>query len=115
MLYNRHSFRQFVEIPVARMVRLLGFNPLSRRDPGLGELIRAFYDTKLDGQAAPHTDFVSRKEVRCLFKDFTSLRIDVRNLDNLILWKGKISLPHERLLKNVGRVLGLDFHIVATK
>lgn len=84
MLYHRHSLRQL----------------LGRRTAG-------HYDRNLAGEAAPHTDFVSRAQVRALFSDFRQLRIDTRNMDSL----GPI--PRRWLLGSVDRLLGLDLYIVA--
>ena len=90
MLYNRHSFRL-----------------LSRRLRG--EARRAAYDTNAAGDAAPHTEYVARKEARALFAAFSAVRIDARNFDGLPY------IPRRRLLGNVDRLLGLDLYIVADR
>ena len=110
MLYNRHSFRQIVMVPLIRMISILS-------DKARGQTarrVRALYDINERGEAAPHTDYVSRAEVRRLFKSFKQIRIDVQNFDAFVL-KEKTVVPREKLLNNVGHVLGLDLYITATK
>jgi SAM-dependent methyltransferase len=93
MLYNRDSFRLLMQ-------RIRGRTP---------EQLRGAYDSNAAGEAAPHTDYVTRRQVRELFADFARVRIDARNFDNLPY------IPRRRLLGNVDRVLGLDLYIVADR
>jgi SAM-dependent methyltransferase len=113
MLYNRHSFRQLAQLRTRYVWEVL----TGRRLWGsLGEAVRARYDSNAAGDAAPHTDFVSRSDVRRhLFKCFSSVRIDVQNFDGYVLFRGRIVIPREKLLGNVARILGTDLYIVATK
>ncbi|HET8670251.1 MAG TPA: hypothetical protein VFM05_06355, partial [Candidatus Saccharimonadales bacterium] len=73
------------------------------------------YDTNVQGDAAPHTDYVSIIEVRRLFKSFSMVKVDIQNFDTYALFKGKVVIPREKLLNNIGRILGLDFYITAVK
>ena len=66
MLYNAHSFRQLI---VVRREQLRAFR--ARRSSSSSERVRAMYDTNTAGEAAPHTDFVSRRGVRRLFGAFS--------------------------------------------
>jgi SAM-dependent methyltransferase len=93
MVYNRHSFRLLVD-------------RLRRRSP---EELRGAYDSNADGEAAPHTDYVTARQARELFGRFSRVRIDRRNFDNLPY------VPRRRLLGNVDRVLGLDLYVVAVR
>jgi SAM-dependent methyltransferase len=111
MLYNRNSFRLRVEVPVRRFVSLLSKGGFRR---AAAEKIRALYDTDSEGIAAPHTDFVSPREVRQLFREFSSVKIDIQNFDSYS-FRGKTILKRECLLSNVGRIVGLDLYITATK
>lgn len=110
MLYNAHSFRQLV---VARRERLRA--SLARRNSA--EQVRAMYDANLAGEAAPHTDFVSRRDVRRLFGAFSVVTIQSQNFDALTpTVRGRIiTIRREWLLGNVARVLGLDLYIHARK
>jgi SAM-dependent methyltransferase len=113
MLYNQGSFRK-----LAQLRARYGWELLTRRgrSRSFGEAVRGRYDSNSAGNAAPHTDFVSRSDVRRrLFARFSSVRIDVQNFDGYALFRGRIVIPREKLLGNIARVLGTDLYIVATK
>jgi SAM-dependent methyltransferase len=111
MLYNKNSFRMLIQVPI---MRLLGFLSRRNRYDGINASIRALYDTDRCGTAAPHTDFVSPSQARKLFRKFSSVNIDIRNFDNYS-FRGKAILKREYVLDNIGRVMGLDLYITATK
>lgn len=110
MLYNAHSFRQLV---VVRRERLRA----SRARRSSAEQVRAMYDANLSGEAAPHTDFVSRSDVRRLFGAFSDVAVESQNFDALTptVFGRIITIRREWLLGNVARVLGLDLYIHARK
>jgi SAM-dependent methyltransferase len=110
MLYNRHSFRRIVAVPLKRLRSLV-----SRDQRSFAERVRAMYDENVQGEAAPHTDFVSRAEAARLFMDFSRARIESQNFDSYTFFKGRLVIPRERLINNIGRILGLDLYIEATK
>lgn len=117
MLYHRHSFRRLVHLPALRLRNFL-LRPFQSRngapdDPS--SWVRAFYDKNAKGEAAPHTDYVSRAEARALFRRFRVVRIDNRNCDPLVLPRGIVVVPRELLLNNLGRVAGVDLYITACK
>jgi SAM-dependent methyltransferase len=97
MLYNRHSLRR------------LRYALRPRRGTSLDDELRGVYDAHSSGEAAPHTDFVSRAEVRRLFREFARVEIDVQNFD------GYPGLRREWFLGNLARVAGLDLYITADK
>ena len=111
MLYNRNSWRQFSRVTLPRW-RERGKR---RHHRGDAEAVRAMYDTNSSGAAAPHTDYVSRREVHRLFAAFARVRIDVRNFDSFYLPYRNIYVPREKCLNNIARVLGLDLYITAIK
>jgi SAM-dependent methyltransferase len=102
MLYNRHSLRRF-RYSVVRALH-------GRRGKSLDDELRGIYDAHDSGEAAPHTDFVSRGEVRRLFRDFARVKIDVQNFDGYAF-----GIKREWFLGNLARVVGLDLYIVADK
>ena len=110
MLYNAHSFRQLVVVPRERLRARW-----ERRSSG--ERVRALYDTNTAGEAAPHTDFVSRRDARELFGAFSNVRVESQNFDALTptVVGRTLTIPRKRLLGNLGRVLGLDLYIHARK
>lgn len=109
MTYNTHSFRRLVFIPALR-VR----NRLRGGRPPIDDLaVRAMYDADSQGRAAPHTDFVSARDARRLFSQFSSVTVRRENFDTLSV--GPLVIPRKRLLGNVAHILGLDLYVVATK
>ena len=100
MLYNLNSFRQF-------LIRI-------RNRASDKELVRAMYDANLNGESAPHTDYISSKQCRYLLNKFANVKIDIQNFDPLTL-RGKTLIDRNLLLNNVGRLFGLDLYINATK
>ncbi len=112
MLYHRYSFRRLAYVPVKYLLGLLSGN---RRYRSFHEFVRGLYDASSKGEPAPHTDFVSRREAKKLFKDFSQIRIESQNFDTYVLLKGRAVFPREMFLNNLGRVLGVDLYIVATK
>jgi SAM-dependent methyltransferase len=102
MLYNRHSLRR-LRYAAGRTLR-------GRSGQSLDDELRGVYDAHDSGEAAPHTDFVSRAEVRRLFRDFARVEIDVQNFDGYAL-----VLKREWFLGNLARVIGLDLYITADR
>lgn len=112
MLYNSHSFRRMIFLPVVHLRNLL-----LRRSNGhasFSDWVRTWYDKNAKGEAAPYTEYVSRAEVRRLFKAYRTVRIESQNFDSL-RYKGKTLVPRELLLNNLGRIMGVDLYVTATK
>ena len=101
MLYNRYSWRQV-------MMRVAAW---WRPSSDEAERLRAAYDANAKGESAPHTEYVSRRDIRQLLHRFHKIRIESRNMDPML--KGRIS--RDALLNNLGRLVGLDLYIFATK
>jgi SAM-dependent methyltransferase len=112
MLYNRHSWRQLWQV---KWKQLCAGLRVSRRSGEIQTQVRALYDSDSTGEAAPHTDFVSRREARRLFKDFSNMEIEIQNFDEYALAYGRIFLRRKWFLKNLARALGLDLYIRAVK
>lgn len=108
MVYNRNSFRRMVAVPRTRLAAA------RRRLRGSAdEHLRAMYDTRTDGSAAPHTDFTSIRQARRLFSEFRHVSIQRRNFDDYRvrgLW-----LHRSWFLRGLDRVMGLDLYITARK
>lgn len=111
MVYNRHSYRRLTRAPIERL--RLSLTGSSRRAQSM---VRGWYDTNQAGDAAPHTDYVSKAEARRLFDRFSSVQIDTRNFDALSLFGGRLVLPRERLLDGrAAKLVGLDLYVTARK
>lgn len=110
MLYNAHSFRQLVVGSRERIRARLARGSSAER-------VRAMYDANAAGEAAPHTDFVSRRGARALFSAFSRVDVDIQNFDDLTptLAGHELRVPREWLLGSVARVAGLDLYIHARK
>lgn len=110
MVYNKHSLRMLLT-KMRQGVKGLFTTRNSRENEAR---IRGQYDSNAAGDAAPHTDYTSRKEAKELFRGFSDVKIEKQNADPIRLGRGR-HVPRERLLKTVGRTLGLDLYIRAVK
>jgi SAM-dependent methyltransferase len=97
MLYNRRSARRLWADVRARSA----------------SAIRGAYDLNEEGEAAPHTDFTSRGDVKRLFAKFSKVDVEAQNFDDITL-RGRTLLRRDRVLRTpLPRALGLDLYIVA--
>lgn len=113
MLYNRHSYRRAVMLPV-RMVLRGAWRQREARD----ELVRVTYDADSAGTAAPATEFTSVADVRRLFSGFSAVDVRRENFDDFVLriaGRDLFAIPRAVFLGNVARVAGLDLYITATR
>lgn len=108
MLYNSRSARQLVRLRPGETIRRL------RGARGDGARMRAAYDTNEAGEAAPVSEFVSRREARRLFARFSDVTIRAENFDPIRV-RGQVVVPRERLLGNLARLAGLDLYVVARR
>jgi ubiquinone/menaquinone biosynthesis C-methylase UbiE len=109
MVYNARSFRRATMR--ARALKQQAHGRL-RRDDGASE--RARYDANAAGEAAPHTDFVTRHSLRATLRElgFSTIRVQSRNWDDL--WLAGRHLPRAAMLGTVDRLAGLDLYVTAT-
>jgi len=98
MVYNRDSLRQAA---FRLRNRLRGMSGAESE-----AMLRKLYD----GEETPHTDFVSKREARELFRAFSRVKIDVQNFDGF-----RYGIKREWFLNNLARVVGLDLYITAEK
>ncbi|MHB8693415.1 MAG: class I SAM-dependent methyltransferase [Solirubrobacteraceae bacterium] len=111
MLYNRYSLRQLWRVDRLRLATAIKRRGRSNSD----RTVRGLYDANFAGEPAPHTDFVSRREVRRLMRGFSDVKVEAENLPD-IGRHGKIVIPRERFLGGpIARLFGLDLYITATK
>jgi SAM-dependent methyltransferase len=111
MLYNRRSGRMIWRHDIPRLLARIGRAAAF----GVRSSVLTRYDANAAGDAAPHTDFVTRSDVRRLLAGFEKVEIRAENLLGLhVAWR--LSIPRERLLGSpFARGLGLDLYISATK
>jgi SAM-dependent methyltransferase len=99
MVYNRWSARRVVSAPRRALA--------ARRDRNrAGAAARAQYDADQAGNAAPHTDFVSRGDLRKMLGGFSSVEIQKRNIDVARVPQARPVL----LGAHVDRLVGLDLY-----
>jgi SAM-dependent methyltransferase len=114
MVYNKFSFRQWQSWPrdtFREMLRNMGLIGARRE---LSAQQRAQYDANAAGAAAPETVLLSAGEIKRMLRAFESVRCMKQNADHL-LRKGQVLVTREKLLGNLGRLLGLDIYIEARK
>lgn len=104
MVYNRWSARRVLRAPRAYLA-----GKLWRRDGYAA--VRALYDSSESGEAAPHTDFFSTREIRRLFADFARVRVEPRNLS----FRFVPALRRPALTFRLDRIGGLDLYVHAVK
>ena len=115
MLYNRHSLRRLWSVAALRIHECLRNGGSTGGITGDSPAIRALYDTNAQGEAAPHTDFISRAQARRLFRNFRTVHIDSQNFDRVVCVSGRLVVPRTCLLNNLARLAGLDLYITASK
>lgn len=112
MIYNKNSFR-LVTTNLKEKVKSVFVRAEKSKDE-FDERVRGMFDANGDGEAAPHIDYTSIREAKKIFGEFQSIKIDRQNSDPLRLWGSKY-IPREKLLNNLGRLMGLDLYIRADK
>jgi SAM-dependent methyltransferase len=107
MVYNRRSARRALLSPL-----LTARHRLLAGAPSAEETLRYLYDGHLDdGDAPPHTDFVSMAELRGLLSGFRDVRVERRSIDRVPL--GPIEVSRLRLMRlGLDRLIGLDLYAV---
>ncbi len=107
MVYNRRSARRLLLGAV-----LTARHRLVSGASSAGATLRYLYDGHADGDATPHTDFVSAAELRGLLFGFRDVRIDRRSIDRVPL--GPVEISRLRLMRlGLDRLVGLDLYAVA--
>ena len=108
MMYNRDSYRQIRE----RWLHFIKINYHIRAN--IEERLRRLYDLDAGGNAPPHTEYVSRSDVKRLFCQFTKIEIDTQNWESYVR-NNKEIIKREIFLNNIARIFGLDLYITAWK
>jgi hypothetical protein len=91
------------------------FSKGSRKN--LGEYIRSLYDTDQQGKAAPHTDYVSNRQLKRMLQNFSKVITEIHNCYDFKVGirKYKLVIKRRKLLNNFARILGLDLYATAEK
>lgn len=113
MVYSATSYRQFQEHFFATLKRLRS-TPELPADIGAtsgAQKSRGAYDVNTTGDAAPQTEFVSKKELEVLCRDFATCSIVAENIGEDGIFR---PLPRSTALK-FGKYLGLDLYCYLKK
>jgi SAM-dependent methyltransferase len=107
MVYNRRAARRVLLGPIlAARARIVSGAASAE------QTLRYLYDGHADGDATPHTDFVSKAELRGLLSGFRNVRIERRSIDRIPLGPIEVSRLHLMRL-GLDRLIGLDLYAVA--
>jgi SAM-dependent methyltransferase len=108
MVYNGYSYRRWVQAPGPTFRYLLAdYLGLGRARTASADE-RAAYDTNTKGEAAPHTDFVSRRALRRMCSRFRTFAASLENIDQATPFAHR---TREDLLKTAWpRLIGLDIY-----
>ena len=113
MVYNAYSYRRWLW----SFMQTLKYSTWEKSG-GRGALNagssreRAMYDTNTQGEAAPHTDFLSKKSIKALTREFSHVHIQIENVSAIF----PLNLIRPILLASpIAKFLGLDIYVQATK
>ena len=106
MVYNRRSFRRVVYLPVQRALARIGRRPHPEEDGSVR-------DFNLAGEAAPHTDQITRREAARLFGRFSHVDVRTEGTETYTLLRGRVRPSQRTLLATLGRTLGANLYITA--
>ena len=105
MVYSASSYRQYSTMPWLTFKRHLAGGPY--RAPTAQEWERGAYDRGLNGTAAPQTEFVTKRELIQLCRDFARVRVRSENIGA----EGMLAKLQRRTACNLfGSTLGLDLY-----
>lgn len=109
MVYNRHSARRVLLWPV-----LTARHRLVDGAPTAEEWLRWANDGTPEGDAAPHTDFVTAGELRGLLYGMSDVRVEKRSIDRIPL--GPLEVSRLQLMRlGLDRLVGLDLYVTARR
>ncbi len=110
MVYNAGSWRQWRQVRARRFwARIRGASGPTEDE------VTQLYDSNVVGTAAPHTDYVFRREVADLFRGFSAVDVRARNFD-FVQVIGPKGIPRRWILGSpLEARLGLDLYVVATR
>jgi SAM-dependent methyltransferase len=113
MVYNAYSYRRWLNA-FAQTARYLWWDLFRLGQvPLVDTAERAAYDADTAGNAAPYTEFVSRRQLRRICRQFSWCRTVLRNIDQERPFSGR---PREELLRTCWPSLcGLDIYLQACK
>ena len=115
MVYSLFSARNFIFQPIST----LGLALRNIRHPArvkAGEKLRWFSDHNQKGEAAPATEYFSRRALRSVLENYGTVQIKAQNLDSLPIPFGLGNRMRKLLIKTkLATWFGLDLYFVVHK
>ncbi len=115
MIYNKYSIRQWTTWPLKTARMFVGDLFSSGTKFKGNEEENAAYDGDPTGKGPPETEFLSKRDLKRILKQFRSVTFMKRNCDGMLIRNGNFLLSRERLLPIIGPWLGLDIYFEARK
>ena len=115
MVYSLFSARNFIFQPI-RTTRLAFRNTRRPVRVKADEKLRWFSDHNQRGEAAPATEYFSRKALRSVLENYGAVQIKAQNLDSLPIPLGMGDRARKLLIKTkLATWFGLDLYFVVDK
>lgn len=114
MVYYAYSYRRWIQAPIQTLHYLLSEIMGGRRVVGNSDSWhRSAYDKNSAGVGAPHTDWISRKSLAFLCREYKVFQPRLENIDSAPPFQ---KWSRSQLLKSgIPRFVGLDLYATATK
>jgi hypothetical protein len=114
MVYNAYSYRRLINNFVLTqkyfIKELFGYRGVVGQS---SEMQKASYDTNSDGEAPPHTDWISNKSLKHYCKKFSSFSSNLENIGDVFLFR---NISREKILRTKwSSLIGLDIYAAAKK
>lgn len=108
MVYSALSYRQLFSSPFRTISRLFGnFRIYDNNQFQSSKRFRAAYDTNIEGNAAPQTEFVTKAELKYMFSKFNNVSIESQNIGNKGIFR---FIPRRLACRLFSATLGLDLY-----
>ena len=114
MVYYAYSYRRWMQAPLDTLMYMreelkgqLGVVGAS------GARQRAAYDKSVTGEGAPHTDWISKNSLAEFCNEFTSIDMQIENID--VIQPFKFWSRAQLLRTKIPSMCGLDLYATATK
>lgn len=114
MVYNQFSYVQWKKWPLKTFEALMYDLQVLKQKPAVTDSQRGLYDSNLEGNSAPETDFLSIRRLGHIFKRYSAVSFHKENCNSIVI-KGKELFSRETLLPTLGNWMGLDIYVVAQK
>jgi SAM-dependent methyltransferase len=114
MVYNAYSYRRLINNFVLTqkyfIKELFGYRGVVGQS---SEMQKASYDTNSDGEAPPHTDWISTKSLEYYCKKFSSFSSNLENIGDEFPFR---NITREKILRTKwSSLIGLDIYATAKK